>query len=108
MILGRTYPRPNFFGVTSALMKSAAVVAVVILLGLIPAWIAQRKDSGPFWLWWLLGTAAFGIILPLAAVVPKPGQRDPMESRRFMLGWMAAVTTVNAVVIIGGWELSGL
>lgn len=47
-------------------------MAIAIALGLLPAAIAHRKGFN-FFLWWILGTLAFIVVLPIVLLVKPIG-----------------------------------
>jgi cytochrome c-type biogenesis protein len=58
----------SFIGAYDELMLGRFLLiglAILILLGLVPAFIAQRKGRS-FWTWWFFGTTLFPIALPMA------------------------------------------
>jgi hypothetical protein len=61
----------SFFGAYNELALGRAIfliVATLAVLGLIPAYIAQRKGRS-FLEWWLFGAGLFPIALPMALML---------------------------------------
>jgi hypothetical protein len=52
---------------------NATTLVVIVLIGLLPAWIASRKGHN-FFGWWLFGSALFIVALPIAIFI-KPDER---------------------------------
>lgn len=73
----------SFFGTYDEIVLGRwLLIAFVslLLLGLIPAYIAQRKGRN-FLTWWLFGFALFPIALPMAFLIkPEHSQPDGMEA----------------------------
>lgn len=66
----------SFFGTYDELALGRTILLIVValvLLGLIPAFIAQRKGRS-FLEWWLFGTGLFPIALPMALLLKPEGE----------------------------------
>ena len=59
-------------------MSDLLIVAVAVVLGLVPAFLARRKDRS-FWWWWLAGFVAWLPSLVVVLVLPRAG--EPHEFR---------------------------
>jgi hypothetical protein len=56
------------------------IVVTLALLGLIPAFVAQRKGRS-FFEWWLFGTGLFPLALPMAIMLkPQVDHGEPTSS----------------------------
>jgi hypothetical protein len=55
-------------------------LAVAVLIGLLPAYLAQRKGRS-FVLWWIYGAAIFIVALPHALIMASlPGSEDGLKT----------------------------
>lgn len=55
------------------------ILIFAVLIGLIPAYVAQKKGRS-FGLWWLYGAALFIVALPHALIIaPLPGSDEAMK-----------------------------
>jgi len=73
----------SFFGAYDELVLGRTILMIVVtlaLLGLIPAFIAQRKGRS-FFEWWLFGTGLFPLALPMAIMLkPQVDHGEPTSS----------------------------
>lgn len=59
---------------------SMAFVVIVILIGILPASIAQKKGRS-FVLWWIFGSALFIVALPAAFLISDRSYAPPIRTR---------------------------
>lgn len=72
----------SFFSIYDELMLGRLLViilAALVVLGLLPAWIAHRRGRS-FWTWWMFGASLLPVALPMALMLKSEPEEDEPPS----------------------------